>query len=205
MTGPTLAMVTITIALGLMYVSLPGARYREKLFNAIVEVFRSREMSECAAHRVLGRLVNNNVSTHYQTLSMWWAELPAGKRDKMPRPYPALFESGTDRRKAPRSYRWFRYNIDRGVVFIVSVAVPIILLWLVVLDVLQACEVPWIEWMAIAQALVAGHVVFGWSMKGILGRRIGHALTELVTAVEEEHVRTTVHPPPESPKAGSDS
>ena len=201
MTDPTLAMVSITIALGLMYVSLPGARYRERLFNAIVNVFRSREMSECAAGRVLGRLVDNNVSTHYQTLSMWWAELPLEKRDQVPDPYPTLFDSGTDRRKAPRSYRWFRYNVDRGAVFVVAVTVPITLLWMVVLGIVQASEVSWIGWIAVGQVLVAGHVVFGWSMQGILGRRIGHALTELVNAVEEEHVRTTVQPPPEPPKS----
>ena len=58
---------------------------------------------------------------------------------------------------------------------------------------------PWIGWIAVGQLLVAGHVVFGWSMQGILGRQIDHALTELVNAVEEKRVRTTVRPPPGPP------
>ena len=126
-------MLEVSIAVGVLYVSLPAARYREKLFDAIVAGFRAENTivsrrTKAALDRL--RSTESPISNDFFVLAMWCGELPPGRRNDVKGTAADFFADVTDPSRPPWSYLWFRANLDKTFSALFAVAVPIAMRWL---------------------------------------------------------------------------
>ena len=138
-----IAIVQINIALGILYVGLPKFRFRDNIYNDIVNILNANPFVDLIEERRdrFERLLmtDSEFSGHYHDLRIWLRKLPDYFRDKI---------QGSERFKimqhehAPRSrldhaergFWWFEVNGDKKTVWISSIIPSIFLLWWMLLD-----------------------------------------------------------------------
>ena len=145
---PVLAVLQVSTALGILYLALPEARYRDKLFQRVVGVFKNQEVEHLgredtevderippALHR------QNHFSDLYHNLIMMWREELPDQYDERTEGTSAWYfprESGRNPETAndglPVEYKVFKSNTDVKVVFRWAVVAPILAMWAVVLS-----------------------------------------------------------------------
>ena len=197
MESALLAMLQINIALGILYVALRESRYRDKLFDGIENAFRNENMREegndddvrddDVAVELRERMVRDSqVSTDYHSLAMWYGELSEDRRNRIVGTSADLIEI-TDPGKPPRVYRWYRWHGDKIACFLLTVLIPIGMLWTLIFGSGSKQEVATGYYWAlgIGQMSIAGHVMVGRVMVWTLGYKFRKTLRRFVTAVEK--------------------
>lgn len=140
---PVLALLQVSTALGVLYLALPEARYRDKLFRQIVEAFKDQEVEEVGDEDAE---IDDRIppSVHRQTrfsdlyhrvIMTWREELPEHHDEELngtsawyfPREAGRNPEEATER--LPGEYQMFKSDTDIKVVFWLAVIVPILSMW----------------------------------------------------------------------------
>ena len=137
---PVLALLQVSTALGVLYLALPEARYRDKLFRQVVGAFKDQEVEDVGDENAD---VDDRIppSLHRQTrfsdlyhkaIMTWREELPEHHDEKLegtsawyfPREAGRKPEEATER--LPAEYQVFKSDTDIKVVFWVAVIAPIL-------------------------------------------------------------------------------
>ena len=69
---PVLALLQVSTALGVLYLALPEARYRDKLFQQIVEAFKDQEVEEVGDEDA-----ETSPPCWFVGLFLWWPPCPS--------------------------------------------------------------------------------------------------------------------------------
>ena len=184
----TATLLEVSVALGILYATLPAARYRDKLYDEIAKClgkFAERGIDGASYHSLVRD--DGVFGEHHRYVSMWVGELPAdrfGDAKRALAPHMGKRNSGT----LPWAYRWFKCNGDRWVVVILSTALSAAALWSVAVGFLPASLVSPVCLVAAG----IGHGVFVFHMW--LGRRrvVRRNAVQLVAAVQ--YMTTSLEP-----------
>ena len=169
--GLLVSLLQVNIASGFFYVGLRTARYRNKLYAHIVDVFNSTFMEfdkkAWLEEYNRQRTINKELSDKHFEVAKWLIELPSDyKRGLRHARIRECFEGAQNAEKMPPFYRWYRKNYDRWITFLVCSVLPIAIIWglsfretplesdtstvLIILSIL------------LGHLCAAGHVLMGW-------------------------------------------
>ena len=151
-----LVLVQVNVALGALYIGLPVARYRVRLYDSIIDLLARQSFSESD---VWGeQLRRPSIQKAYNQVSLWVGEILENKAGELEQVVTRVFDpeaqkEDQDAEELDWQYRWFRSNWDRVVVTIVNF-LPVYL----VLGpfAFPACEPP--VWL-LASTIFAGHAI----------------------------------------------
>ena len=78
-----LCLLQINVAIGILYIGLPTARYRNRLHSEITKIMRGRESEiERVAYR--DAMLNQKFADTHYYVSMWLQEIPDSYSRKIP-------------------------------------------------------------------------------------------------------------------------
>ena len=162
-------LLQISIALGILYIGLQAARYRNRIYEGIVSAILAQtealDADELAAPEYKDRLSRDSkLSTAHHRVSMWLGELPIAYSEQLKATVADSFSDSTRKDGAPCVYRWFKSNADRFCVFLLSSFVPILLTWELAFPTVGYTHAQMFRYALFGQAFVAVHVAVGWLM-----------------------------------------
>lgn len=194
-----LCMLQINVALGILYIGLQPARYRNRIYkNIVVECIGNadtlRQLGGSTKHKdgynskVAG---DTNLSNCHHTVAMWVGELPEAYRKDLPSDMPTNInrhDSGT-LEVPPWDYRWFKSNFDGNVIIFMCSIIPIIYLWLL----LPLQDLCW--WIIsgyvlffIGQCLIIFNIWFGNRIATNYSEKFATALEKVSIAIDESKI-----------------
>ena len=165
------ALLQINIASGFFYIGLLNARYRNKLYGYIVEIFNAK-FSEVDEETWLEeydqkRDSDKQLSDLYFDVAKWIIELPSDYKSELNHnKIRERLEGAQNTDKLPWPYRWYKANGDRWATFIVCSVIPIIFLWCLALfgiryqNTFVICSIIFLN--IGGHACVSAHVWIGW-------------------------------------------
>ena len=183
-----LLLLSVTIALGLLYVNLKEARYRDRLLRSVAFIARSRDIApehlpDTQAYNKL-MAENDSFSDSHHLVSSWLRELPADAE----RPASMQVFTGGSQVKLPDYYTFLKQNRDRWLCAFVACFMPIALIWADFLygDNWTAPSVL-IGWLcALAQTTVLGCIAAGNRMVKRGSEAFRRALREVFATLEQQ-------------------
>ena len=213
---PVLALLQVSTALGVLYLALPEARYRDKLFRQVVGAFKEQEVEDVGDENAD---VDDRIppSLHRQTrfsdlyhkaIMTWREELPEHHDEKLegtsawyfPREAGRKPEEATER--LPAEYQVFKSDTDIKVVFWVAVIAPILAMWaLAVPEWLPAALPLWVTpslhtisyVLAVCGQLCVGYYVGkGRKMVDVHAAHFQRALNDAVSMIEVEKAKSEI-------------
>ena len=165
------SLLQVNIASGFFYVGLRTARYRNKLYAHIVDVFNSTFMEfdekDWLKEYDRQRMANKELSDIHFEVAKWLIELPRDhKRKLMHESIRKCFEGAQNSEKMPLFYRWYRQHLDRWITFLLCSVLPIGIIWLLSFSetphVSDTTKVLIIAAVLLGHLCAAGHVLMGW-------------------------------------------
>ena len=183
-----LSMMQINIALGILYIGLGVSRYRNRLHEAIVASIHARVGTrDDSTASIYAQMLDDDdeFREKHDKVSLWIGELPDRYSNQLVGTSAGLFSTKTEGVQVPpKPYRWYKFNLDRWITFIIASVIPIGLTWY--LAVCPSNPPPGIIYpvLAIGQVLVAGHVLAGWWMVRHYRDDFSEALKYVVVALE---------------------
>ena len=179
-------MLGFSIAFAIAYTALPTARYRDRLHRALVERFQAENVSEDTEPDLKrARERSAKVSEGFFYVAMWLRELPQPLRAEVSRTSADLFSEASDPVEAPALYRWFRWNGDKKGSVLVSLLVPLVVMWLV--SVWPDMSSGWFLLVAaVGQLWVGVHAALGWHMVRRYRQRFQETLRRVIASAEGE-------------------
>ena len=191
-------LLQISIALGILYIGLQAARYRNRIYEGVVSAILAQmealDADDLAAPEYKDRLAQDSkLSAAHHRVSMWLGELPKAYSEQLKATVADSFSDSTRKDRAPRVYRWFKFNADRFCVFLLSSFVPILLTWELAFPAAGYTHAQMFGYALFGQAFVAGHVAVGWFMSIYFRWRFEARLRMIVQEVASIRNRGQIH------------
>ena len=162
-------LLQISIALGILYIGLQSARYRSRIYEAVVRAIsaqtaavNTKDLANAEYKDALSR--DSKLASAHHRISMWIGELPREYAEKLDSDVAESFSDATSKDGPPLLYKWFKSDLDRWAVFIISSMIPILITWEMVLQVTPYTKADFFKWTLFGHATVAAHVLIGWIM-----------------------------------------
>ena len=187
-------LLQISIALGILYVGLQAARYRNRIYEGVVSAILAQtealDADDLAALGYKDRLSQDSkLSTAHHRVSMWLGELPRAYSEQLKDTVADSFSDSRRKDGAPCVYRWFKSNADRFWVFLLSSIVPILLTWELAFPFAGLAHSQMFNYALFGQGFVAAHVAVGWSMSLYFRWRFRAQLQMIVRQVASSRYR----------------
>ena len=214
-----LALLQISMALGILYLALPEARYRDKLYGHIAEAFKAQDDLGGDHDEVSLLLRRRAFNETYHRVMMWREELPNEYDDELKDTPARLFprEAGRNPETAnedlPREYRTFKANTDVRWCFAIAEVLPILATWLLAgleagFSIPAYLEIPFDVPMSVEVIFHAGGYVtaltaqvsvgrFVWLGRRMVSKRTEQfkdCLSDVVSKVAAERAKKEVEP-----------
>ncbi|MDE0006247.1 MAG: hypothetical protein OXQ29_26460 [Rhodospirillaceae bacterium] len=160
-----LGMLPITVALFILYVSLPVARYRRTVYRKLVrslnETFTVPEGVVKDRYLELLR-TNQDFSTKHHEIATWVGEISSQHTNpgSLRKEVGNWFSGAHNPKDLPLYYRWFRHDFDKWTVSLLTCLLPIMAVWYITTD---FC--PWKIQLA-TYVLVSGQFAVGLNAVG---------------------------------------
>ena len=171
----------INAALGILYVGLPKFRFRENLYDTIVECINFHEYLKMPFNEVAKDLLHNTgFADNHKYIRSIIALLPEVYRDNLKgnENIDALFpEEEQPPRPLPGLYRWFADDLDKYTVGSCTIVVSIVALWILCFFSLPTSEISLLGGIFIGLFIFGaflGQIVFGANI--YFGRRMAQPL-----------------------------
>ena len=190
-------MLQISIALGILYIGLQTARYRNRIYQGIVTTILARtgavEASVVASPRYKDHSFGKSrLNDANQRVQMWLHELPIASSSELEGTVADAFLEASEPDATPCLYRWFQEDWDRWTVFFLSSVVPILLCWELVYPVEYMTDTRTLYYAAFGQVFVGLHVLVGWSMSWYFRWRFEAAVKTIVSEVAALETRESL-------------
>ena len=164
-----IALLQVNIASGFFYVGLQAARYRNRLYDRIVDLFNSKfsiyrsSLPERYSRQL--RTDGEFSQAHYK-VAMWIIELPSEYDSRLRRRIKKPFTGAQNTGQLPKIYRWYKSNYDRWATFALCSVVPILLIWYLALrgenDLSTSMTWVIIVTIFLGHVCAMSHVLIGW-------------------------------------------
>ena len=183
-----LSLLQVNVALGILYIGLEAARYRNKLHRNIVSAVgrQTPESEQFDANSFKAKILDDETLTSaYRYVSTWLVRLPSEYADQIKdTPVWALMRNIEPSKKAPKPYNWYRSNWDRRSTFAIctmlSIANTFALLWLPL-----SCIKPATYFVIfLGLAWVSGNVALGEWMSSSHSGKFDSNLESLIESLE---------------------
>ena len=130
-----IALLDVSIVFGILYLGLPRARYRRTMLERLATAVGTHNLARDESYR---RLIetDSRFSANHHAVAMWAVELLQSECARRVAD-DSWVRSFADHRLAPGlplSYRWFRLDGDRAVVFIFSCVLPVLAIWVLAIE-----------------------------------------------------------------------
>ena len=169
-----LSMLQITIVVGVLYVSLPAGRYRNKLLEKIESTWNLIEKID-TDDPIYANLMRDNskFSKQHHYIAMWVGELEETDWWKEPvglnRPYAKT-------KLLPPIYLLFKINADKIVAALIAALIPVLLNWSMIYCSYQP-TISEFTWGTLpGQLWVGGCMVSGWVLPLWHGARFKNSM-----------------------------
>lgn len=190
-------IVSINLALGILYANLKASRYRDKLFDAMLTVLKTRAPKEAPDGNLYSTLCKNDgvFSDNHHLVSAWVKELP----DSSVAPRHQQLFSGSD--ELPKLYHWFKNDSDRRACIYGCSVVAVLLAWVLFFVDGYGLNLPvWVGLivmvlLAAGQICVAWHFIQGRKLVKEHGKRFADAVAYISTTLEVEATKSFVLAP----------
>lgn len=176
-----IALMQINIALGCLYNGLETGRYRTKLYEVLADAVSSKPDYVDMIDDLESTFTSDSkLSDNHHAVRRWVCELPDVYRKKIPQIEKWHLDGSTSREKLPKKYRWyFGKHIDKAIVWIVCVVVPLLFMWLAYcgIDVFGPC---WAIIVLFGQLVPVINIATGLRMIDNARRDVEDRLEEIV-------------------------
>lgn len=132
----------INVALGILYIGLQQFRFRENLYDDIVQLINQHGYADIYQSGHKAHLLDNDSSfaIHYHTIREWMIALPANYQQKLEGIYQQKLEGieifevptseGEPTQRLLRLHNWFLKDRDKHLVWGITIIPSLVALWL---------------------------------------------------------------------------
>ena len=124
-----LSLLQVNVALGILYIGLEAARYRNKLHRNIVSAVsrQTPDSGQFDGDSYKAKVLDDeDLTDAYRYVSTWLAHLPSEYADQIKdTPVWVLMGNIENYKPAPRLYNWYRRNWDRRTTFAICTILSI--------------------------------------------------------------------------------